>query len=253
MKEPITTKRLLLMKTLRAVIFDFIGTLATVEDYSYADSEKKLYACLQSVGFVMDYEEFVGAYERAHNKYRAIRFEQLVEVTNAIWLSEAVNQLNCRTTLQDEKICATINLFFEDYLESLKPRKNAKNVLKKLKPHFALGLVSNFTYAPVIHAGLRKLGFTEYFSSVLVSQDFGWRKPSSKVFQEMLRRLKITGDEAVYVGDSPEEDIRGAQNAGIKTIFIPSQFYGEADIKKAAVSPGLIIKDLLEIPEFLIS
>jgi putative hydrolase of the HAD superfamily len=248
---PITTERLPIMKTIKAVIFDFIGTLATVEDYSYANSEKKLYECLQNVGFVMDYKSFVDAYEKAHNQYRTIRFQQLVEVTNAVWVSEALNQLNYKTTAHDKKICTAIDMFFEDYVQSLRLRPNAKKVLEKLKPRFALGLVSNFTYAPVIHAGLRKLGLTRYFNSVLVSQDFGWRKPSAKVFQEILRRLKVDWDEAVYVGDSPEEDIKGAQKAGMKTIFIPSQFYGLADLEKITVHPDLKIKDLTEILKFL--
>jgi len=239
------------MKTLKAVIFDFIGTLASVEDYSYANSEKKLYKCLQDVGFIMDYKGFVGAYEKAHNKYRTIRLQKLVEVTNAVWISEALNQLNQRVTPRDERICASVTMFFEDYVKSLKARKNAGKVLEQLKPHYALGLVSNFTYAPVIHAGLRKLGLSEYFNSVLISHDFGWRKPSSNVFQETLRRLNVDGDEAAYVGDSPVEDIRGAQDAGMKTIFIPSQFYSETDLEKAGVHPDTKISDLREILKFL--
>jgi putative hydrolase of the HAD superfamily len=239
------------MKTIRAVIFDFIGTLASVEDYSYQNSERKLYDCLSKAGFNLNYKGFVDAYERAHNKYRTIRFQELLEVTNAVWVSEALNQLNHKTASDDEKICTAINMFFEDYVQSLKLRPNAKKVLEKLRPRFALGLVSNFTYAPVIHAGLRKLGLTEYFNSILISEDFGWRKPSSKVFQEILRRLKINGDEAVYVGDSPEEDIKGAQKARMKTIFIPSQFYSAADLEKTAVHPDLRIKDLPEILKIL--
>jgi putative hydrolase of the HAD superfamily len=239
------------MKTTKAVIFDFIGTLATVKDYSYSNSEKKLYDCLQNVGLITDYKSFADAYRAAHEKYRAIRLQQLVEVTNAVWVSEALNQLNYKTTPRDEKICAAINMFFEDYIQSLRPRRNSKKVLQKLKPHFALGLVSNFTYAPVIHAGLRKLEMTEYFNGIVVSQDFGWRKPCLNVFQEILRRLKVDGEEAVYVGDSPEEDIKGAHEAGMQTIFIPSQFYSVADLEKAAAHPDLRIDGLTEILVFL--
>ena len=239
------------MKMIKAVIFDFIGTLATVKDYSYSNSEKKLYDCLQNAGFIMDYKSFADTYKAAHEKYRTIRFQQLVEVTNAVWVSEALNLLNYKTTPHDEKICTAINMFFEDYIQSLRRRKNAKKVLEKLKPHFALGLVSNFTYAPVIHAGLRKLKMTECFNGVVVSQDFGWRKPSQNVFQEILRRLKVDGEEAVYVGDSPEEDIKGAHKAGMETIFIPSQFYGVAELEKVAAHPDLRINDLTEILQFL--
>lgn len=239
------------MKTIKAVIFDFIGTLATVKDYSYVNSEKKLYECLQNVGFITDYQSFIDTYEKAHNKYRTIRFQQLVEVTNSVWVSETLNQLSYKTMPQDERIRKAIDLFFQDYVRSLKPRLNAKTVLEKLKPYFALGLVSNFTYAPAIREGLKRLELAEYFNGVLISQDFGWRKPSAKVFQEILRRLGIDGDEAVYVGDSPEEDIKGAQNAGVQTIFISSQFYTVADLEKTAIRPKWKVGDLMEIPSLL--
>jgi FMN phosphatase YigB (HAD superfamily) len=72
------------------------------------------------------------------------------------------------------------------------------------------------------------------------------------VFQEILRRLKIDGDEAVYVDDSSEGDIKGAQKLGMRTIFIPSQFYSTTDLEKAAVYPDLRINDLTEILKFLI-
>lgn len=235
------------MKTVKAVIFDFIGTLATVEDYSHEKSEKELYESLRDAGFDVDSASFVEAYEKAHQKYRTIRYQELVEVTNAVWISEALNTLGYKTTPNDENICMAINTFFEDYIQSLRLRPNATKVLEKLAPNFALGLVSNFTYASAIHNGLKRLGIHNYFDSVLVSHDFGWRKPSSRVFREILRRLNVVGEEAVYVGDSPEEDIKGAQSLGMKTIFIPSQFYSLADLEAAAVRPDFKIRDLEEV------
>jgi len=133
------------MKGIKAVIFDFIGTLVTIEGYSYEKSEKKLYESLCHSGFDVDYAGFVEAYEKAHQKYRTIRYEELVEVTNAVWVSEALNTLGYKTTPNDENICSAINLFFEDYIQSLKLRPNATTVLEKLQPRFVLGLVSNFT------------------------------------------------------------------------------------------------------------
>jgi HAD superfamily hydrolase (TIGR01509 family) len=240
------------MKNAKALIFDFIGTLVTVEGYSYENSEKKLYDSLLNTGFNMDYSSFIEAYEKAHEKYRAIRFQDLVEVTNAVWTSEALNTLGHKTSPNDKNICLAINMFFEDYIKSLKPRPNAIKVLEKLAPRFALGLISNFTYAPVIHTSLGRLGLSEYFNHVLVSQDFGWRKPSSKVFHEILRRLQVDGEEAIYVGDSPEEDIKGAQGAGMKTIFIPSQFYSSSDLEKTSVRPDAKIGSLEEILTILL-
>lgn len=247
------TAKAVAMKTVKAVIFDFIGTLAVVEDYSYEKSERKLYESLNNAGFKADCPAFVEAYEQAHQKYRVIRYQELREVTNTVWISEALNTLGYKTTPNDEKICMAINIFFEDYLKSLELRLNAAEVLEKLASNFVLGLVSNFTHASVIHTGLQKLGIRHYFYSVLVSHDFGWRKPSLRVFREILKRLNVVDREAVYVGDSPEEDIKGAQTVGMTTVFIPSQFYNLVDLEKAAVHPDFKINDLEEILQILLS
>lgn len=240
------------MLTVKAVVSDFIGTLATVEDYSYEKSEEKLYQSLCKAGFGVGRSGFVEAYEKAHQKYRIIRYQELVEITNAVWISEALNMLGLKTTPKDENVCMAVSLFFEDYIRSLKLRPHATTVLERLSPRFALGLVSNFTYAAVVHAGLEKLGIRNYFRTVLVSHDFGWRKPSLRVFREILQRLGVAGEETVYVGDSPDEDIKGAQSVGMKTIFIPSQFYSLADLEGAAVHPDFTIRDLDELLKILL-
>jgi HAD superfamily hydrolase (TIGR01549 family) len=239
------------MKTIKAVIFDFIGTLVTVEGYSYSDSEKKLYESLLNNGFNLEYTSFVYAYEKAHEKYRTIRYRELAEVTNAVWTSEALNTLGHKITPNDKNLNKAIDLFFEDYIQSLTLKPEARKILEKLGDRFALGLVSNFTYAPVIHTSIKQLKISRFFDHVLVSQDFGWRKPSPKVFRAILAKLGVIGKEAVYVGDSPLEDIRGAQDVGMTTIFIPSQFYSLVDLENTGIRPDAVIKDLNEISQVL--
>ena len=117
----------------------------------------------------------------------------------------------------------------------------------RLSKRYKLGLISNFTYAPVIYAALRKLGVNRFFSAVLVSEDVGWRKPNRKILQEALRRLGVNAEEAVYVGDSPLEDVGGAASAEMRTVFVPSQFYNLKDLRESQKKPDLIVKDICEL------
>jgi putative hydrolase of the HAD superfamily len=229
---------------IKAIIFDFIGTLTNVKNYSLENSKMKLYGAIIDAGFNVDVKSFLDAYSRAHEKYRVIRYEKLIEVTNAVWISEALNSLGFKATPEDSRIKTAVNIFFEDYLDSLELRPCAKKLLEKVSMEYKLGIISNFTYAPVIYAGLRNLGINKFFNAVLVSEEVGWRKPHIKIFQEALKRLGIVAEEAVYVGDSPEEDIMGAKAAGIKTIFVPSQFYSIEELKKNQQKPALITKDI---------
>ncbi|MEM3731556.1 MAG: HAD family hydrolase [Candidatus Bathyarchaeia archaeon] len=243
------------MATAKAVIFDFIGTLTNVRNYSLEISKKKLYNAIVGAGFEINLESFLEAYSRAHEKYRIIRYQKFIEVTNAVWISEALNNLGYKTTPKDTRIKAAVNVFFEDYLESLELRPCVKKLLNKLFTQYKLGLVSNFTYAPVIYAGVRKLNLNKFFNAILVSEEVGWRKPHEKIFEEALKRLKTSSADTVYVGDSPLEDIKGAKALGMRTVFVPSQFYSLKNLEESQLKPDLIVKDICELckklPKFL--
>jgi len=231
----------------KAVIFDFIGTLTNIKNYSMEESEKKLCRTIIDEGFDVSAKRFLEAYSEAHDKYRAIRYEKLVEVRNAVWISEALNDLGFETELEDKRIKTALNIFFEDYVNSSELRPCAEEMLEKASTDHKLGLISNFTYAPAIYAGLRKLGINKFFNTIMVSEAVGWRKPHPKIFEEAMKKLETTPKETVYVGDSPLEDIKGAQALGMRTIFVPSQFYSLKFLSESRQVPDLIVKDICDL------
>jgi len=235
----------------RAVIFDYIGTLVNCKNYTMDASKLKLHKALVIEGFDVTEEKFLSAYFLAHEKYRKIRYEQLREVTNAVWVAEALCNLGFKVTFDDPRIKAALNVFFKDFIDALELREGAKNLLQHLKEQSKLALISNFTHAPVIYKSLRKTGISEFFNIVVVSDEVGWRKPSSHIFQKTLANLQIHAEEAVYIGDSPIEDIKGAKLVGLKTVFVPSQFNTLKDLKESQQEPDYIALDLKMILENL--
>jgi len=216
-----------------------------------ADSEDTLYNSLKEQGFTIKKDTFLDAYHVAHQKYRKVRYEQFREVTNAIWVSEALCNLDIKVDPDDSRVKAALNIFFQDFIDTLELRVGAKKLLAQTQAKCKVGLISNFTHAPVIYKSLRKIGICNFFNAVVVSEDVGWRKPCSQIFQDILNRLQIKAEDAVYVGDSPIEDIRGAKEAGLKTIFVSSQFNKLADLKGSNEKPTFIAKSLLEVSKSL--
>ena len=86
--------------------------------------------------------------------------------------------------------------------------------------HYRLGLVSNFDHAPTARAILTQHGVERWFDVLLISDDFGRCKPHPSIFLEALRRLDATPAEALFVGDTPLDDIAGAQAAGLDVAWI---------------------------------
>jgi len=233
----------------KAVIFDYIGTLINCRNYTMEASKLRLHNALATEGFDVAEAKFLDAYNAAHEKYRKVRYEQLREVTNAVWVSEALNNLGFEVTMDDCRIKTALSVFFQDFIDNLEIRKGAKKLIHQAKEQGKVGLISNFTYAPVIYASLRKLGINQFFNAIVVSEDMGWRKPHKRIFQEALRKLQVTAEETVYIGDSPLEDIEGAKTVGMKTIFVPSQFNSLQDLRGIKQQPDIIAENLQEVSE----
>jgi putative hydrolase of the HAD superfamily len=239
------------MPQTKAVIFDFIGTLANARQYTMQASLETLHRALTEAGFQTDKEAFLRAYGVAHEKYRLVRFGELREVTNAVWVSETLCSCGYDVEIEDGRLKEALNVFFKAYVDSLSLRPHAKKLLQTIKERCKVGLVSNFTYAPVVHAGIRKLGIAPYFNAVIVSHDCGYRKPHPTIFTTALERLGVSAQEAVFIGDCPAEDIKGALQAGIRTVFVESQFFKAADLEASGQKPQFAAKDLKEINQNL--
>jgi HAD superfamily hydrolase (TIGR01509 family) len=107
-------------------------------------------------------------------------------------------------------------------------------VLERLHARFRLAVVSNFDYAPTVKAALRAEGILDRFEAVVVSADVGWCKPRPEIFAEALRRMGVSAAEAIFVGDTPEADVLGAQGMGLDVIWIDR---GTAPLPPEAPAP----------------
>jgi putative hydrolase of the HAD superfamily len=226
---------------------DYIGTLTNARHYTMDASLEKLYKALVKAGVPAEKERFLAAYCKAHEKFRVIRYGEFREVTNAVWVSEALRHLGFDVCFDDPRMKSALDLFFEDYVNSLEIRHFAEALLRKAKEKYKLGLISNFTYAPVVHTSLHRLGISGYFDVVVVSGDCGWRKPHKHIFESALKQLKVKAEEAVFIGDCPLEDIKGALDAGLKAVFVNSQFYDSADLEASGQKPNFVAVDLEQI------
>jgi FMN phosphatase YigB (HAD superfamily) len=237
--------------SIKAVIFDFIGTLVNCRGYSMADSEDNLHSALVAEGFPLEKTSFLQAYELTHQKYRKIRYEQFREVTNSVWVSEALCNLGFKVSAEDARVKAALNVFFQDFIDTIELRAGAEKLLAQTQLHCKFGLISNFTHAPVIYKSLRKLDLCKHFNAIVISEEVGWRKPSPEIFQVALKRLQVPAEDVVYVGDSPIEDIKGAKEAGLTTIFVPSQFNKFKDLAQSKQEPTFVAKNLAQVRRYL--
>ncbi|PJF44968.1 MAG: hypothetical protein CUN55_01315 [Phototrophicales bacterium] len=94
-------------------------------------------------------------------------------------------------------------------------------VLNTLKSHgLKIGLVTNaFQPMRIRTYELEVNGLLPFFDSMISAADVGVLKPHKRIFEQALEELNIEANEAVFVGDSLEADIVGAQNVGMFAIL----------------------------------
>jgi putative hydrolase of the HAD superfamily len=90
--------------------------------------------------------------------------------------------------------------------------------------------VSNWDYA--LGEVLERCGLAAGFDAVVTSASVGARKPEPEIFRVALEVAGCEPDEAVMVGDTPEEDIAGARAIGIPALLIDRD--GRGDIAALA-------------------
>lgn len=104
-----------------------------------------------------------------------------------------------------------------------------REVIPELARHYRLGIVSNYPCAPLVARSMQRFGLLDCFSAIVVSGDWGWTKPHPGIYREALRRIEITHERALFVGDDLVNDVKGPKAVGMRAAwFAPGKQRGDA-------------------------
>jgi REG-2-like HAD superfamily hydrolase len=118
-----------------------------------------------------------------------------------------------------------------------------RGVLEDLRKRgFILGVISNAT--DLVNKVLDNLDLTKNFDFVIVSDEVGVNKPSSKIFMMAAKKAGTSPNRMLFIGDKLSTDIKGAVDAGMNAILVDrGDTYRDADCIR--------IRDLNFLRQFL--
>lgn len=122
-----------------------------------------------------------------------------------------------------------------DALAHREPYPDARQAVPLLQARSRTGILSNADDSFLLRA-LDGSGFS--FETVLTSEQGRMYKPDPGLFTQALELIGVGPAEALYVGDTPEEDVLGAKLAGMRVAW---------------VNRGKAWKDFLPAPDYEIS
>jgi 2-haloalkanoic acid dehalogenase type II len=197
---------------IKAISFDMDGTLSNF-DKVMRDSLRHVLEELKQIDAgaarMLDIERMIEIRDRVGRDLKG-KVTDLGEVR-----LEAFRQTLKDVGNPDEALASHLNrVFLKHRFENIRLFDDVIPTLKALQPRYALGLISNGNTYP------RHCGLEGAFQFAVFSQDHGIDKPQPKIFQIALEKAGCSEDELLHVGDSVEDDIRGALDAGIKCIWL---------------------------------
>lgn len=130
-----------------------------------------------------------------------------------------------------------------------------RETLRRLRLRYRLIVATNADDSGVrdVRAALSRVGIDELIDDVVSSRDVGTRKPDPLFYRAALLRAGFAGvplapERAVMVGDSLENDVAGAQAAGLRAIWFAPR---RARRAAGAPIPDARIHRLAELPAAL--
>jgi putative hydrolase of the HAD superfamily len=222
---------------LRAVVFDFYGTLTVSASVSARRDGAGRVAGALGVPAESFFEQLSSTFtERATG-----RCGDLVETM--AWLAH-----RCGCTPTDEQLaaaCAERRATEKTYAQML--RRDSTQTLLRLKEHsLRIGVVSDCTHElPECWGGLP---IAELVDAVVFSIEAGQRKPHPSLYRAICHQLGVTPAEALYVGDGGSNELSGAMAVGFIAVQLAAEDAAEALVyDKESDWSGPVIRRLTDL------
>ena len=119
------------------------------------------------------------------------------------------------------------------------------HVLNELKKYYRLAALTNG------NADVSVIGLDRYFEFSLSAETVGKQKPAPDMFLMALDRAKVNAEEVVHIGDHPEHDIMGGNQAGFHTIWVNFKAANWSDMAPSISPPAAEANCLSEIPSLV--
>ena len=246
--------------TIKAVVFDFADTLVHTERFDYDACLKTMVESFRKNGVSVPFESFRRGYFDSRDTFYKRTEKTLEEQDFGERIAETMKFCGFKLSADDKRIRQAKEAFCMCFAQSLTIDDYLPPLLDELHRKYKLAIVSNMSFAQAILQSVRDFAIADYFDTIVVSGILGWRKPSPRIFDEVLRALHVKAEEAAFVGDSPRADVEGAKQVGMKALLLrrgsgkepvtdTAQFYMREN--KSRVKPDRTIRKLANLPRAL--
>jgi len=230
------------MPKLSAVLFDVYGTLVDIHTNEHRDD------VFDSVSRFLEYRrvcipgrELKELYFDHINQQIARSRERHAEVDVTRALGHVLRERGRTTDRYLTMI--TVQLYRSLCRERFRLYEDTFWTLNEFRKRYRLGIVSD-AQRVFCNPELRTLRLENFFDALVISSDYGFRKPDPRLFHIALAALDVPASEAAYIGNKYETDLIGAREAGLAVAGLIRQSEDEKRTYGDNYSPDFVTDDL---------
>lgn len=225
----------------KAILFDFGGTIAYSHQPTRNKYEQDLLSTLENHGHPITLSQLRGALDKLYIGNTQGEFKNYTQY----WT----------TFVKQQNMHPQTNLVKD--LEAVRKRTISKlyrlynrvvPTLSEFHEKYRLALVSNCSVGT--REEINNLDLTKFFEHMSLSYEVGVRKPDRRIYLNALEALALEGDKCIFVADEIS-DLEGARPLKMKTLLIRqgSSTYSEA--KDPNFKPDAECNQVFQITRFL--
>jgi HAD superfamily hydrolase (TIGR01549 family)/HAD superfamily hydrolase (TIGR01509 family) len=237
--------------TLRAIFFDMGGT---IETFGFTrqlrlDATPGVRRLLRAAGIDLDLSDaaLLDLITDGLQRYKEFCLASRVELPQGRVWSEYILPGYTFDPARLDAVAEELMLYLETHYYRREMRPDVPEVLEAIRQMgLKIGLISNVNSRGQVALNLAQYGIRSYFDPIVLSSEYGLRKPDPSIFHYAARMMNVPTSACAYIGDRIARDIIGAQKAGFRlAIQIQHDFdHGEED---AGATPDAVISEMGEL------
>jgi len=243
----------------RAVLFDLFGTVALFQQdklplfewqgKTSRSTMGRLRAVVEQKVPQISFAHFFSTLVEVSRELGEVRTREMREFSSAHRFGLTLLRAGVPDSSETRGIAEELSLAHMALLATATDIPSAHvGLLDRAREQYGVALVSNFDHAPTARLILRRGGVAEHFRHIVISDEHGWRKPHPRIFTDTLAALGAEPCEALFVGDSPADDIVGAKGVGMDIAWVNAS---GAELPAGIPAPDHVVRAIPELQNIL--